>query len=95
MGLTGWIIQDRLYRMERKKLFVALLFLLFVFYGCLDLGTISRQFLLSGGILYRGLPSTKGELLGLVLIEKVILGNKRCFITMDTLRALWEQMEKN
>ena len=44
--------------MQIKRLFVALLFLLFVFYSCLDLGTIYRQFLLSGGILYYGLPIT-------------------------------------
>jgi hypothetical protein len=58
MGLIGWITLTRLMRMEAKRVFVALLFLLFVFYGCLDLGTIYRQFSLSGGILYHGLPIT-------------------------------------
>ena len=58
MGLIGWITLTRLIRMEVKRLFVALLFLLFVFYSCLDLGTIYRQFSLSGGILYHGLPIT-------------------------------------
>ena len=48
MGLIGWITLTRLMRMEVKRVFVALLFLLFVFYGCLDFSKVS----------YRGLPIT-------------------------------------
>ena len=48
MGLIGWITLTRLMRMEVKRLFVALLFLLFVFYSCLDFSKVS----------YRGLPIT-------------------------------------
>jgi len=48
MGLIGWITLTRLMRMEIKRLFVALLFLLFVFYSCLDFSKVS----------YRGLSIT-------------------------------------
>ena len=48
MGLIGWITLTRLIRMEVKRVFVTLLFLLFVFYGCLDFSKVS----------YRGLPIT-------------------------------------
>jgi hypothetical protein len=48
MGLIGWITLTRLMRMEVKRVFVTLLFLLFVFYGCLDFSKVS----------YRGLPIT-------------------------------------
>ena len=48
MGLIGWITLTRLMRMEVNRVFVTLLFLLFVFYGCLDFSKVS----------YRGLPIT-------------------------------------
>lgn len=48
MGLIGWITLTRLMRMEVKRVFVTLLFLLFVFYSCLDFSKVS----------YRGLPIT-------------------------------------
>ena len=48
MGLIGWITLSRLMRMEAKRVFVTLLFLLFVFYGGLDFSKVS----------YRGLPIT-------------------------------------
>ena len=49
IGLTmDRITQHRLMRMESKRLFVMLLFLLFVFYSCLDFTEVS----------YRGLPIT-------------------------------------
>lgn len=48
MGLIGWITLTRLMRMEAKRVFVILLFLLFVFYSCLDFSKVS----------YCGLPIT-------------------------------------
>ena len=48
MGLIGWITLTRLMRMKVKRVFVTLLFLLFVFYSCLDFSKVS----------YRGLPIT-------------------------------------
>ena len=48
MGLIGWITLTRLMKMEIKRLFVTLLFLLFIFYTYLDFSKVS----------YCGLPIT-------------------------------------